>query len=56
MLGLSERSVFWLITTGQLASRKMGKRRLIPREAIERFASRDHARIRPVQPKERNGR
>lgn len=51
-LGLSERSIFWLVSTGQLASRKLGKRRLIPREAIEKFARRDHKRIRPQNQRE----
>ncbi len=47
-LALSERSIFWLIATGQLASRKIGRRRLVPREAVEQYAKRDHARIRPA--------
>ena len=55
-LGLSERSIFWLVSTGQLASRKVGKRRLIPRNAIEKFAQRDHGRIRPQKPETRDDR
>jgi excisionase family DNA binding protein len=48
-LGLSERSIFWLISTGQIESRKIGRRRLIPHAAVERFAARDHKSIRPTE-------
>lgn len=52
-LALSERSIFWLISTGQIPSRKIGRRRLLPREAVEQYAKRDHAQIRPGQPEAR---
>jgi excisionase family DNA binding protein len=48
-LSISVRSVDFLIETGQLASRKLGRRRLVPLAALEAFARRDHARITPAQ-------
>jgi excisionase family DNA binding protein len=38
LLNLVTRSVDYLVAEGRLPSRKFGKRRLIPREAIERIA------------------
>ncbi len=56
LLQLSTRSVDYLIQTGKLPSRKIGKARRVPREAVEKFASRDHpARITP-QPGKGDGR
>ncbi len=55
-LALSERSIFWLISTGQIPSRKIGRRRLLPREAVEQYAKQDHAQIRPGGPEARGGR
>ena len=52
VLGLSERSVFFLIQNGRLPSRKIGARRLVPREAVEQFAKRDCPRIRPIRKKQ----
>ncbi len=49
-LGLSVRAIDYLLAQGKLQSRKIGKRRLIPRAAIESFARRDHARIAPPTP------
>jgi excisionase family DNA binding protein len=40
-LGLSVRSVDYLISTGALASRKIGSRVLVPHADLVRFASRD---------------
>ena len=37
-LGISLRMVDYLITQGKLPARKVGRRTLIPRAAIERFA------------------
>lgn len=52
-LGLSERSVAWLLATGKLPRRKLGKRVLIPRESVERLAVRGiPGRIRPISPSE----
>jgi hypothetical protein len=41
-LSLSIRSVDYLITTGRLASRRIGSKVLIPAGAIRRFAREDH--------------
>ena len=41
LLGLSIRSIELLIASKQLVSRKVGRRRLIPRVELERFARRD---------------
>ena len=49
-LGLSVRAIDYLLAQGKLQSRKIGKRRLIPRAAIESFARRDQARIVPPTP------
>lgn len=38
LLNLSTRSVDYLIAQGKLSSKKLGKRRLVPREAVERLA------------------
>ncbi len=53
VLGLSPRSIAWLISTGQLESRKQGKRRLLPREAVEQWAKQDHPQIRSASVKAR---
>ncbi len=53
-LGLSVRAIDYLVQQGRLRSRKLGKRRLFPREEVERFAKRDCARIVPA-PKGRDG-
>lgn len=46
-LSLSKRAIDYLIANGRLTSRKIGKRRLIPREALERFAKCGCGRITP---------
>jgi len=46
-LSISVRSVDFLIEAGELPSRKMGRRRLVPVAALKAFARRDHARITP---------
>lgn len=48
-LSLSTRSIDYLVSIGKLASRKFGKRRLIPRDAVERLAKQGCDRIVPVQ-------
>lgn len=48
LLSISVRSLDYLISTGQLAARRIGRRVLIPRDALEQFAQLDHAAIRPV--------
>jgi excisionase family DNA binding protein len=45
LLNLSTRSIDYLIAQGRLPSRKFGKRRLIPRIAVERVAKNGCARI-----------
>ncbi len=46
-LGLSLRGVDYLLAQGRLATRKIGRRRLIPRTELERFARHDCDRISP---------
>ena len=41
-LGVSPRTIASLIARGELVSRKIGRRRVIPVEALERFLRRDH--------------
>jgi excisionase family DNA binding protein len=48
ILNLSTRSIDYLLAEGRLVSRKLGKRRLIPREAVERIAKNGCGRITPV--------
>ena len=47
VLDLSVRTVEYLLASGQLESRRVGRKVLIPRASLVRFASRDHAVIRP---------
>jgi excisionase family DNA binding protein len=46
-LAISTRAVDYLIRTGKLPSRKLGKRRLVHVSALEAFARRDCGRISP---------
>jgi len=48
LLNLSTRSIDYLVAKGRLSSRKFGKRRLIPLEAVERIAKRGCGRITPA--------
>ena len=48
MLSISVRSLDYLIVSGQLAARRIGRRVLIHRDAIEQFARLDHSSIRPL--------
>ena len=49
MLSISVRSLDYLIGSRQLAARRIGRRVLIHRDAIEQFARRDdHSSIRPL--------
>lgn len=41
-LGVSPRTVATLISRGELVSRKIGRRRVIPTDALEKFLRRDH--------------
>ena len=41
-LGVSPRTIATLIARGELVSRKIGRRRVIPIEALEKFLRRDH--------------
>ena len=42
-LGVSVRSVDWLIARKELAPRRLGKRVLVPAAELEKYAARDHA-------------
>jgi excisionase family DNA binding protein len=42
-LGLSARTVATLVSRGQLASRKVGRRRIIPVQALEAFLRSDYS-------------
>jgi len=42
VLGISVRTLETLIALGELKSVRVGRRRLIPRGELERFARRDH--------------
>ncbi len=46
LLSISLRSVDYLIFAQELPVRRIGRRVLVHREAIERFARRDHVSIR----------
>lgn len=46
-LGLSQRTVANLVSRRQLASRKVGRRRIIPVVALEAFVRTDPSRIGP---------
>jgi excisionase family DNA binding protein len=50
-LGVSPRTVATLIARGELLSRKIGRRRVIPVEALEKFLQRDHPTQRDCQQK-----
>ena len=47
-LGLSARTVATLVSRRELASRKVGRRRIVPIAALEAFIRRDHLNVRPV--------
>jgi excisionase family DNA binding protein len=42
LLGISLRTLDSILAAKQLESRRVGRRRLIPRRALERFVARDH--------------
>ena len=43
ILSISIRQLDYLLSAGSLPSRRLGRKRLIPRAALEVFARRDHA-------------
>lgn len=47
MTSLSVRSLEYLIAAKELEVRRVGRRVLIPRKALEKFAMRDHPSPRP---------
>jgi hypothetical protein len=47
---ISIRSVEYLLATGQLEGRQMGRRKLVTRRSIERLARADVLRIAPPKP------
>jgi excisionase family DNA binding protein len=46
LLSISVRSIDYLIFSRQIPARRIGRRVLVHRDAIEQFARRDHAFIR----------
>lgn len=42
LTGLSRPTIYGFIATGELKTRKIGRRRLVPRAALQAFISRDH--------------
>jgi excisionase family DNA binding protein len=46
LLSLSERSLDYLIQRGDLKARRVGRKVLVPRSELERFANRDHKSLR----------
>ena len=48
-LGVSPRTIATLIAHGELLSRRIGRRRVIPVEALERFLRRDHCTQRECE-------
>jgi excisionase family DNA binding protein len=42
LAGLSLRTTTKLIASGEIKSIRVGRRRLVPRDELERFAQRDH--------------
>jgi excisionase family DNA binding protein len=55
LLSVSLRQIDYLVGNGILPSRRVGRRRLIPRSALEQFARRDHESPRSApseEPKE----
>jgi excisionase family DNA binding protein len=49
VLDLSVRSVEYLLATGALESRRVGRKVLIPKASLVKFASRDHATVKPTR-------
>jgi len=47
-LGVSTRSLDYLIRTGGLVSRRIGRKRLVAWTELKRFASKDHPQIKPT--------
>lgn len=48
LLGISTRMLDYAIESGLLRPRKLGRRVMIPRAELERFAAKDHPRIIPM--------
>jgi excisionase family DNA binding protein len=53
ILDLSVRTVEYLLASGQLQSRRAGRKVLIPKASLVRFAGRDHTTIKPERGHER---
>jgi excisionase family DNA binding protein len=47
MLGLSRSTLYLLIQTRQLKTRRIGRRRMIPKAALEAFIKSDHTTTSP---------
>ena len=50
--GICIRSVEYLLATGQLEGRQLGRRKLVTRRSVERLARADVPRIAPSKPGE----
>jgi hypothetical protein len=48
--GISERAVWYLLKSGQLQGRRIGRRRLVLRSSIVRFCNSDHSAVRGESP------
>jgi excisionase family DNA binding protein len=48
-ISISIRGLDYLIATGKIRARRLGKRILIPRDELERFARKDTERIVPPE-------
>jgi hypothetical protein len=51
-LGISPKSVWYNLGTEELKARRVGRRKLVTRESLEKFAAKDHAG-RPQKEKEK---
>ena len=47
-LGVSPRTIATLLATGELSSRRIGRRRIIPVRALERFLNQEHVGLRGI--------
>lgn len=46
MLSLSVRTIDYMLTNGELESKRVGRKVLIPKSALAKFAARDHPNIK----------
>jgi excisionase family DNA binding protein len=48
-LGISPKSVWNYLASGELKARRIGRRKLVTRDSLERFAAKDHASRAPKE-------